>query len=152
MYKLFIKFFVLVIAAPDSPTSLTLPVSCANYRPTVEWRVGEANNDPMKFVKVEYSSDYPDDTNIWYEAGIVKGESANQFEFGSSLNPVVLPGNAAIKFRATAVNQVGASLPSKPSLSSLCVTAPKRPSTNPENLTLVVKNRQDSDIVWSVSG
>ncbi|XP_065067285.1 fibronectin type III domain-containing protein-like isoform X2 [Rhopilema esculentum] len=141
--------YLSVSAAPDSPTSLTLPVSCANYRPTVEWRVGEANNDPMKFVKVEYSSDYPDDTNIWYEAGIVKGESANQFQFGSSLNPVVLPGNAAIKFRATAVNQVGASQPSKPSLSSLCVTASKQPSTNPENLTLVVKNRQDSDIVWS---
>ncbi len=93
--------------------------------PTLTWVVGEANGDTMKFVIVEYTSEYVDDANTWYVAGKSEGESANQFVFGTGPRTMVLPGNAAIKFRVTAVNLVGSSTPSKPTLGSLCVTPPK---------------------------
>ena len=110
----------------------------------MEWRVGEANNDAMKSVKVEYTSDYPDDANIWYTAGSVFGESVNQYQFTN------IPGNARLKFRATAYNQVGASLVSLPTDPLLCITPPKRPENNPVNVSLVVVGPSDSTIVWGV--
>lgn len=138
-------------AQPESPTSLKLLTDCSNFKPHLEWRVGEANNDPMKYVTVEYTSDYPDDFGIWYTAGDVLGESVNKFQFGSSLTPITLPGNARIKFRATAVNQVGPSTLSPETDPALCITPAKRPSNNPVNVSLVVVGPADSDIVWGVS-
>ena len=145
------NFFNYFSAEPDAPTSITFVRDCSNFRPHLQWRVGEANNDPMKFVKVEYTSDYPDDANTWYVAGEVMGESVNQFEFGSILTPITLPGNARIKFRATAVNQVGPSKLSRATDPLLCITPPKRPSNNPVNVSLVVLNVGESNIVWGVS-
>ena len=141
----------LISAPPETPTSLTVKSGCNNHRPHVEWRVGESNEDIMKYVAMEFSSTYPDDINTWYKAGIVQGESANQFEFGSRLTPMTVPGNAEIRFRVIAVNQVGASTPSAPSPGSLCVTPPKRPSTNPQNVTLVAKSASQADVMWNVS-
>lgn len=105
----------------------------------------------MKYVVVEYTSDFIDDINTWYTAGKVLGESVNQFEFGSSLTPITLPGNSRIKFRATAVNQVGPSIVSLATKPMLCITPPKRPSNNPVNVSLVLINAGESDIVWGVS-
>ncbi len=114
------------LAPPETPLSVKVVGGCTNYKPTITWIVGEANQDTMKYVEVEYTSEYPDDANTWYVAGKSFGESANQFEFGTTDNPLVLPGNAAIKFRATAYNQVGASGPSLTTKFIDCRTPPKR--------------------------
>ena len=134
-----------LLAPPDAPTSLKFMTDCTNYKPLLQWRVGESNNDFMRFVTVEYKSEYPDDVNTWYVAGSVDGESVNQYQFKN------IPGNARLMFRATAYNQVGASLPSLPTAASLCVTLPKRPENNPVNVSLVVVSASESDIVWGVS-